>query len=155
MNELEKFLDSNTPPFVVNVHGLQKRFHIEKWWECPVFYDDGVIKPKSHEDICNGYFGKMEKYPYMPSFILNDGNQMRRLDKAVWNAENGIAYYNPFWREYGWYVVVVDEIVLIPELVETAIKNAYENGGHRVLVLFIQDAREAQLEKLLDFAGIF
>lgn len=155
MNELEKFLDSNTPPFVVNVHGLQKRFHIEKWWECPVFYDDGVIRPKSHEDICNGYFGKMEKYPYMPSFILNDGNQMGRLDKAVWNAENGMAYYNPFWREHGWYVVVVDEIVLIPELVETAIKNAYENGGHRVLVLFMQDASETNLKKLLDFAGIF
>jgi len=155
MNELEKFLDSNTPPFVVNVHGLQERFHIDKWWECPVMYDGSKIVAKSHEDICNGYFGKTEKYPYMPSFVLNDGNQMRRLDKAVWNAENGIAYYNPFWREHGWYVVVVDEIVLLPDLVETEIKNAYEKGGHRVLVLFSHDASEANLEKLLGFADGF
>ena len=155
MNQFERMLDSGTPSFVVDVHALQERFHILKWWECPVRYDDGKIVAKSHEDICNGYFGKAEKYLYMPSFILNDGRQMKRLDKAVWNAEQGMAYYNPFWRERGWYAVVVDEPTLFPYELEKDIVKVYESGGQRVCVLFSLLDHGLQLEKLNAFAEEF
>ena len=155
MNGFEDMLDRNTPPFVVSVHALQERFHILKWWECPVRHDNGMIVPKPHADICNGYFGKTEAYPHMPSFVLNDGRQMERLEGSVWNAEQGLAYYNPFWRERGWYVVVVDEPTLFPEEVEKDIAKAYGNGGQRVLVLFAQLPFESQLARLLDYADSF
>ena len=155
MNSFEEKLNLDTPDFVVSVNQLRERFHIEKWWECPVRYENGVIKPKSHEDICNGYFGKAETYPYMPAFVLNDGKQMERLEGSIWNAENGIAYYNPFWREIGWYIVVVDEPVLFPEEIESDIVKAYENGGHHVCVVFSYFEYESQLKKALDFTDSF
>lgn len=155
MDSLESRINSDTPDFFVSVHALQERFHIQKWWECPVMHDGSRIVAKSHEDICNGYFGKTEKYPHMPSFVLNDGDQMERLDKAIWNAENGFAYYNPFWREHGWYVVVVDEPTLFPDELESEIRRAYEDGGHHVVVLFASDDYETSIRKALDFADSF
>lgn len=158
MKDIESRIVESAPDFVISIHSLQERFHIEKWWECPVRYDNGMMVAKSHEDICNGYFGKKETHSYMPSFVLNDGRQMERLDKAIWNAENALAYYNPFWRENGWYIVVSDDISLFPEEQTKDVEKAYEEGGNRVLVLFEHEAEndfDGCLQKINTFAEEF
>lgn len=151
-------LNQDTPDFVVFPKLLQDRFHTDKWWECPVKYENSAIVAKSHEDICNGYFGKTETYPHMPTFVLNDGKQMERLDKSIWNCENGLAYYNPFWREHGWYIVVAEQTTLFPEEELKEIETAYANGGQRVLILFAHELEsdyERCLRRTMAFANEF
>lgn len=155
MTDLERFIDRITPGFVVSESRLVEKFHIVKWWRFPLDFIDGAFVPKDHIGVANGFFGCETVWPNRPLFVLNDSVQMRRLYGSVWNAMHGMAYFNPFWRQSGWYIVIARNEGLFRDDAARDIEESYSRGGHRALVVFEDDGLEDVRERVSSFVSEF
>ena len=148
-------LDRATPGLFVWTGALVGKFGSEKWWTPPLDASSGSMAARPHVEVANGFYGRDDHCPHHPSFVLNDSAQMERLRGSIWNALHGRPYFNPFWREHGWYCVTVSSVDGLREMLEDEIRSLYESGGHRVLVLFEEDGLDDAVRRAGDFIAEF
>lgn len=156
---IEKIIRQNTPDFVIGTSYFVQKYHTIKW-QCPVHFADGVFVNKG---IKNENEMELKKYNMAyPDFVLLDKKQCKFLDKAIYNADNGIYYKNPFLRKTGWYIEAFGDywhskkITGLDEQVhEEQVIKAYESSGNHVLILWQHDIlnhwNQICLPKINDF----
>lgn len=146
----------HAPSFAICVRALIDKFNVATWWSPPVEFRDGMVIAKPRVDVANGFFGKDDHYDHHPDFILNDAKQMKRLRGAVDNALHGKPYFNPFWRETGWYIVIAEyDGGLFEGQVADEIRRQYEAGGNRALVITDSMEEPDIARSVMDFIGEF
>ena len=142
---IEKIIRENTPDFVVGTSFYVNKYHSYKLWNCPVkFKKSNCVQKHSLDE--NG-IPVLKKYDIaMPDFVLNNTSQMKTLEKAIYNADNGLPYKNPFFRKNGWYIECFgdywhseDIVGLSKEEHEKQVQEAYEESGNHVLILWERD----------------
>ena len=141
---IEKIIRENTPDFVVGTSYFIEKYHSFKW-QCPVHFSKGIYVSKGVANGNGGYELKQLDMAY-PDFVLLNGKQCNTLDKAIYNADNGLEYISPFLMKNGWYIEAFGDywhskaITGVDESEhERQVVEAYEKSGNHVLILWEHD----------------
>ena len=161
---IEKIIRENTPDFVVGTSYFVEKYHSFKW-QCPVHFAKGICVSKGVATDNGGFELKQLDMAY-PDFVLLNERQCKALDKAIYNADNGLDYANPFLMKHGWYIEAFGDywhskaITGVNEAEhERQVVEAYEKSGNHVLILWEHDILNHWYEvcepKINDFIGQF
>lgn len=141
---IERIVREKTPNFCVSTDYFIDKFHSYKKWSCPVhFKNDCYVQKRGMNNEV--HFNRNFRMA-MPDFVLMSDKQMSYLRRAIYRANKGLSYQNPFVRNNGWYIETFGEYWHSEEITglskeehEKQVVDAYTSGGNHILILWEND----------------